>query len=760
MKSPGAPRPSNRDLIEATPNYRALSVRDLLDARDQYHYHLMNKANVVGTAIGLYLFRKGDVPEPSETKKGKSERRFDNSAVHPTSWPCVMVLVHEWFDDSDFCAGKNEPALSDLVPRRLFLPDGRSVPVCVVKVTPIEAFSPPIPQWQWPASMLGGGVPIFVEVQGEVKMATAGCLVSDGHTTYALTNRHVCGPQGTPVSAIVRNRRITIGRSSAKQLTRLPFNDVYPALPVRSTFVNMEAGLIELDNLNDWTSQVYGLGPIGALADLNDHNLSLRLIGQKLVGYGGHSGELTGTIQALFYRYKSVGGYEYVSDFLIAPVPDSTITAPGDSGMVWHIAPTQKGDRPLPLALEWGGQSFSFPTGPAPLNFALASMLSNVCQQLDVELVQEHNTGAQLYWGQTGHYSIASFACDHVGGGKLAKLMTANLDRISFASGDLSADAIKAALKKARDNDELVPLADVPDLIWKQLPGSAKGGRDTKFVPPHSSTGPEHPTHYADIDEVRPSDHKTLRQLSLAKPQTNLTVAFWQTFYDECGHDSSKPTKRGLLPFRVWQFYDAMVEAVQANKVDRFVCAAGLLAHYVGDACQPLHGSILADGFPATDGNSDARGKGVHSVYETKMIDRFAPDLIPKITAKLKQLGGLPSISSGSEAALATVRLMDRSAKKLPPEKLVNAFIDAGGTDHAAERDALWANFSNETAAVMADGARVLGMLWKSAWNAGGGPAMSASKIVAIAPGKLKELYEDKNFVPSLVLDDIAAVLH
>ena len=88
---------------------------------------------------------------------------------------------------------------------------------------------------------------------------------------------------------------------------------------MRSTYVNLEIGLIELENVNDWTSQVYGLGPIGPLLDLNDHNLSLRLIGQEVVAHGAHSGELSGRIQALFYRYKSVGGYEYVSDFLIAP---------------------------------------------------------------------------------------------------------------------------------------------------------------------------------------------------------------------------------------------------------------------------------------------------------------------------------------------------------------------------------------------------------------------------------------------------------
>lgn len=746
-------RESNQALVEHTPNFRTVSVRDLLEARDQYHYHLMNKANVVGTAIGLYLFRKGDVPSPAARKKARHERRFDNSAARDESWPCVLVLVHEWVEDSHFGGSHGKHQLYDLVPKTLFLPDGRAVPVCVVKVTPVETVPSPVPSWHWPDSLLGGGVPISVNVQGQAKMATAGCLVSDGHTTYALTNRHVCGPAGTPVSATIRNRQVVIGRSSKKQLTRMPFSELYPAFPMRSTFVNLEVGLIELDNINDWTSQVYGLGPIGPLADLNDHNLSLRLIGQDVIAHGAYSGELSGRIQALFYRYKSVGGYEYVSDFLIAPTLGSTNTQPGDSGTVWHLAKKKASDLPLPLAVEWGGQSFAFPSGSSRLNFALATTLSNVCHLLDVELVQEHNTGVTPYWGQTGHYSIASFACGLVGAGKLKTLMAANLDRISFASGDLSEKKIKAALKKARDEKDLIPLADVPDLVWKQLPKNIKGGRDTSFVPPHSTTGPEHPTHYADIDEKRPSDGKTLRKLSLANPATNLTVPFWQAFYDECGHPSSKPTKRGLLPFRVWQFYDAMVDAATQKNTTDYVCAAGLLAHYVGDACQPLHGSILADGFP------DGRGKGIHSLYETAMIDRFAPVLVPAIAAKLKQMATLPVVTSGAEAALATVKLMDRSAKKISPEDLVNAFIAAGGTAHAAERDALWDKFHAETAAVMADGARVLGMLWKSAWIAGGGPSIAATKIAAIPSTDLQARYEDSEFVPSKNLDEIGPVL-
>jgi hypothetical protein len=58
------------------------------------------------------------------------------------------------------------------------------------------------------------------------------------------------------------------------------------------------------------------------------------------------------------------------------------------------------------------------------------------------------------------------------------------------------------------------------------------------------------------------------------------------------------PEHRGLLPFRVWQLFDAMVEFASTGQADKFVCAAGVLTHYVGDACQPLHISFLHDGDP------------------------------------------------------------------------------------------------------------------------------------------------------------------
>jgi hypothetical protein len=80
------------DLLGVERNYSSLSIRDLLEARDLYHYHLIHKANVVGTAIGLYLIRKTDPwpdkDHPAEHKaaKGpKGERNLYNSEVRDYS---------------------------------------------------------------------------------------------------------------------------------------------------------------------------------------------------------------------------------------------------------------------------------------------------------------------------------------------------------------------------------------------------------------------------------------------------------------------------------------------------------------------------------------------------------------------------------------------------------------------------------------------------------------------------------------------------
>src|SRR6185503_2557605 len=111
----------------------------------------------------------------------------------------------------------------------------------------------------------------------------------------------------------------------------------------------------------------------------------------------------------------------------------------------------------------------------------------------------------------------------------------------------------------------------------------------------------EGPNHFADMDQERDSDGKTLLDLTLDAGfiDPDKWDAFYSSVKDILSGDPISAKHRGLLPFRVWQIFNDMVRFVKAGKVAEFVCAAGVLTHYVGDACQPLHISFLHDGDPA-----------------------------------------------------------------------------------------------------------------------------------------------------------------
>jgi hypothetical protein len=81
-------------------NYNNLSVRDLVEARDLFHAHLINKPNVVATAIGRYLVRKMDIDIHNQIdRKSKNEpRTLANSVVVEASWPSILVFVEKWED--------------------------------------------------------------------------------------------------------------------------------------------------------------------------------------------------------------------------------------------------------------------------------------------------------------------------------------------------------------------------------------------------------------------------------------------------------------------------------------------------------------------------------------------------------------------------------------------------------------------------------------------------------------------------------------
>src|SRR3954471_14505347 len=113
---------------EMMAGYSHLNIKDLLAAREQYHVFLTKHPNVVATAIGRYLIRKPGV----ETADGvKPARTLANSTFDlQKSWPCILVFVEQWQSEEELVHSKSPGAV---VPKTLYLPDGRAVPVCIVE---------------------------------------------------------------------------------------------------------------------------------------------------------------------------------------------------------------------------------------------------------------------------------------------------------------------------------------------------------------------------------------------------------------------------------------------------------------------------------------------------------------------------------------------------------------------------------------------------------------------------------------------------
>lgn len=755
-----------------------LSLRDLLDARDQYHVHLMRHPNVVATAVGRYRIRRRD-SWPTKTGSGKVHGKYprdlNNSEVRYYSWPAILVFVDDWQNPA-----KLAKTPGALLPERVDLPDGRSVPICVIQapkesqneVEPIEVTHP--------LNNLGGGSPVVADVQGRQYAATIACLTSDGHTVYALTNRHVVGAPGEIVYSPLGGRLERIGVSSEKQLTRLPFTTLYPGWPGRDVYVNLDVGLIEIDNLDQWTANIRSVGQMGRMVDLSVHNLSLALIGSHVRGTGAATGDMLGEIAALFYRYKTNGGFEYVADVLIgprAPRPSGRrsratprlATHPGDSGTLWLLEPSKEakaggdGAKPdaeppeyLPLALQWGRNMLYSGAAAQPQSYVLATFLSRVCAELGVDPVRNWNLDQPDTWGALGHFSIAARAQNALSS-RFPKLVTLIRNNASIISHDDATllNGSFAGLGTAK----FVPLADVPDFFWK--PRIAKQGFARPF---------EGPNHFADMDQPDPNG-KTL--LDLCRKVDFIDADKWETFYDSV-RDLMKDTPieakhRGLLPFRVWQIFDAMVGFVSEGKMPQFVCAAGVLTHYVGDACQPLHISYLHDGDPLQkvtytfkkgkhEGETEERplGQGVHSAYEDGMVTTGRRKILDGLKATPKATKS-EMIDSGFEAAKRTIAMMRDTFNTIPPVEIVKAYAGFEGKPKE-QNDFLWKKFGKQTIKVMQGGSHLLAVLWESAWALGDGDHKVTSTR-ALKQSEAMTICGKPDFLPSVTVDRIRKLL-
>lgn len=730
-------------------DFRSLGVKDLLDARDQFHVHLAHKPNVFSTAIGLYLIRRSDPNSQhdgghlmSGSRKPKAPpRTLLNSVVKDWSWPCILVFVNRWQTIHEL---RSKP--EQVIPPFVYMIDGRMVPICVVLAQSSDLPGRTADPSRLASSTLGIGCPIYVDAQGMRRMGTSACMVSDGSDFYVLTNTHLAGQSGRPVHAMLQGVPQLIGTThGTRNLTEKTFSEVYPDLPGRDSVVNIDAAIVRMKDATAWDPKNL-TKKLGQVADFSAETASLSWIGRPVVAEGAASGQMEGEIKALFYRYKSIGGRDYVADLVIGSrtgVTNPLMTQPGDSGALWCLDSVVEPDTLSPVAMEWGGQRIA--TGKAAgqfLELSLSTSMAVTLRELSLDIVQDPTSERTQYWGPVGHFKIGQQACFLVKDQVLRKFLTANVNNLSYSS-----DAQIKLATHLQAGAGFVPLSDVPDVVWKTNINKSK---------PSVARAMENWNHYADID-LPGADGKTLLEKYIADPKS-LNYEEWLDFYKSAPPPSASPTKSkrvnaGALPFRVWQIFAQLVPYASQPNGASFLTAAGCLAHYVGDSCQPLHSSQHADGL-------NGAATGVHSTYEDNMVDAYADQIAAGIAEAISKLTFTPrKISTAWDAAMCVMDLMHFCHEALPPETICDVYNKArtgsgkSATKNPAVLKALWDNCGDATIEVIAAGAVTLAAIWQSAWTASGA-ASNTAWLTKTYDGKkeLLPIYEDKNFLRSVHL--------
>jgi hypothetical protein len=193
-----------------------------------------------------------------------------------------------------------------------------------------------------------------------------------------------------------------------------------------------------------------------------------------------------------------------------------------------------------------------------------------------------------------------------------------------------------------------------------------------------------------------------------------------------------------------------LVECARDAKLTEFVCAAGCVAHYLGDACQPLHVSYLHHGDPDNPEESP-----VHSTYETKMLDRFVNELIEGVNAGLHGKSAEDEFSGGPGAADHVVKTMRTTLETLPPVDIITVFTKNPGRPRLK---AMWDELKDRTFTCIVGGAIGVAEYWQSAWKEG--RSAEVAKPLPTTPPEIDEtdlmkLYRDKTFMQSRLLSQM-----
>jgi len=263
------------------------------------------------------------------------------------------------------------------------------------------------------------------------------------------------------------------------------------------------------------------------------------------------------------------------------------------------------------------------------------------------------------------------------------------------------------------------------------------------------------------MDEKGPDNGPSLFDLCQADPGQNLRAKVWRDFYNQFESLPAGP-EPGMLPFRIRQIYEFMVNSLNKSQMMEFVASAGVLAHYMADACIPLHFSRLHHGYDAPsrrDKKKYAEFKKkpeykIHTLFEQRMFEVRAEELLKMIDDRLKGQKAKPAGQGGANAIRRAYDLMRKVYELLSPDKIISS---DSPQDTPRERAEILFNAVGEKAGeCIAMGCLALAELVESAWREGqGDQRLGRQGAKTYSEQALQDLYRSPRFLPAFTFDKL-----
>jgi hypothetical protein len=162
----------------------------------------------------------------------------------------------------------------------------------------------------------------------------------------------------------------------------------------------------------------------------------------------------------------------------------------------------------------------------------------------------------------------------------------------------------------------------------------------------------------------------------------------------------------GTLPWTIDEMSGALRDAWTRGDCSQVLQTAGYLAHYVGDASQPLHSTILYDGY--------RRDRGMHARIELAVDDHIG-DLGAAASRDMK----LTSIDSVWTPAIAEIREANSHVQEFIQAD--RAARDSGSRNQYD--DAFIGRERTRVVAEIASAASLLASIWIFEWQKAGSRA-------------------------------------